>query len=72
MSMIWKRWHRLNVKAEVPLVRFHDLRHTAASLLLTRGVHPKVVQEMLGHSTIAMTLDVYSHVARRCTAKPRR
>jgi len=63
MSMIWKRWHRLNVKAEVPLVRFHDLRHTAASLLLTRGVHPKVVQEMLGHSTIAMTLDVYSHVA---------
>ncbi len=43
-------------------VRFHDLRHTAASLLLSAGVHPKVVQERLGHSTVALTLDVYSHV----------
>jgi integrase len=43
-------------------MRFHDLRHSAATILLTSGVHPKVVQERLGHSTIAMTLDVYSHV----------
>ena len=43
-------------------VRFHDLRHTAASLLLSAGVHPKIVQERLGHSTVALTLDVYSHV----------
>ena len=43
-------------------VRFHDLRHTAASLLFSKGVHPKVVQEMLGHSTITITLDTYSHV----------
>lgn len=40
----------------------HDLRHTAASLLLAKGVHPKVVQDLLGHSTISLTLDTYSHV----------
>ncbi len=49
-------------KAEIPVIRFHDLRHTAASLLLSQNVHPKVVQEMLGHATIAITLDLYSHV----------
>lgn len=43
-------------------VRFHDLRHTAATLLLSKGVNPKVVQEMLGHSTVTITLDTYSHV----------
>jgi len=43
-------------------IRFHDLRHTAATLMLGRGVHPKVVAEMLGHSQIAVTLDLYSHV----------
>jgi integrase len=43
-------------------MRFHDLRHTAATLMLTRGVHPKIVSEMLGHATIAITLDTYSHV----------
>jgi integrase len=43
-------------------IRFHDLRHTCATLLLTRGIHPKIVQELLGHSTIAITLDTYSHV----------
>ncbi len=42
-------------------VRLHDLRHTCATLLLTRAVHPKFVQELLGHSSIAMTLDRYSH-----------
>lgn len=48
--------------AEVPKIRFHDLRHTHATLLLQQGVHPKVVQERLGHSSITMTLDRYSHV----------
>jgi integrase len=43
-------------------MRFHDLRHTAATLLLSRGVHPKVVSEMLGHADIAITLRVYAHV----------
>ena len=42
--------------------RFHDLRHTCATLLLSRNVNPKIVSEMLGHATIAITLDTYSHV----------
>jgi integrase len=50
------------VKAGLPEIRFHDLRHTAATLLLSEGVHPKIVQEMLGHSQINLTLDTYSHV----------
>lgn len=48
--------------AGLPRVPFHALRHTAASLLLARGVHPRVVMEMLGHSTIALTMNTYSHV----------
>lgn len=48
--------------AKLPRIRFHDLRHTSASLLLAAGVHPKVVQERLGHSQIGITLDIYSHV----------
>ncbi|HYZ01850.1 MAG TPA: site-specific integrase, partial [Candidatus Binatia bacterium] len=43
-------------------IRIHDLRHTAATLLLKNGVHPKVVQEFLGHSSITLTLETYSHV----------
>lgn len=45
-----------------PRIRVHDLRHTTASLLLEVGTHPKVVQDLLGHSTIQLTLDTYSHV----------
>lgn len=45
-----------------PHIRFHDLRHTCATLLLAKGVHPKFVRELLGHATIAITLDTYSHV----------
>lgn len=48
--------------AGLPRVRFHDLRHTCATLLLKRGVHPKIVQELLGHSSISITLGTYSHV----------
>lgn len=48
--------------AGLPRIRFHDLRHTCATLLLSAGVHPKVVQELLGHSQISITLDTYSHV----------
>ncbi|HLY58238.1 MAG TPA: site-specific integrase [Stellaceae bacterium] len=54
---------RLVARAKgVPRVRFHDLRHSHATQLLADGVHPKVAQERLGHSTIATTLDLYSHV----------
>lgn len=49
-------------RAGLPRVRFHDLRHTAATLMLTQGVHPKIVSERLGHSTPMLTLTVYSHV----------
>ena len=49
--------------AGLPNVRVHDLRHTAATLQLQWGTNPKVVQEMLGHSTISITLDLYSHVS---------
>src|SRR5215218_2049318 len=52
----------LLIRAGLPRMRFHDLRHTCATLLLSRGVHPKFVQELLGHATIAITLDTYSHV----------
>ena len=48
--------------ARVPRIRFHDLRHCHATLLLQQGVHPKIVQERLGHATPAFTLHVYSHV----------
>jgi integrase len=47
--------------AGLPNVRFHDLRHSAATLLFAMGVHPKIVQELLGHSSVALTMDVYSH-----------
>jgi integrase len=53
---------KLLQKAGLPDVRFHDLRHSTATLLLSKGVHPKIVQEILGHSEISMTLDTYSHV----------
>jgi len=57
------RAYDTSVKASgLPRIRFHDLRHTHASLALAAGVHPKVVSERLGHSTVAITLDTYSHV----------
>ena len=49
-------------KAGLPSIRFHDLRHSCATMLLGMKVHPKIVQEILGHSQISMTLDIYSHV----------
>ena len=49
-------------KAGLPHIRFHDLRHTAATLLLEEGINPKVVQEMLGHAHISITLGLYAHV----------
>jgi integrase len=49
-------------KAGLPSIRFHDLRHTCATLLLAKGVHPRVVQDLLGHASVTLTLDTYSHV----------
>jgi integrase len=57
-----RAWDRLIKKLGYGHVRFHDARHTCATLLLKAGVHPKVVQQMLGHATYSTTMDIYSHV----------
>ena len=57
-----KRFQRAIAVAGLPAIRFHDLRHAAATILLAKGVHVKLVSEMLGHSSILLTLDTYSHV----------
>lgn len=58
---ISKGFVRLCKRAGLRRIRLHDLRHTHATLALQAGVHPKIVSERLGHSTVAFTLDVYSH-----------
>jgi len=55
-------WTRVLATTDLERIRFHDLRHSHATQMLAAGVHPKVAQERLGHSTIAITLDIYSHV----------
>jgi integrase len=50
-------------RADLPTMRIHDLRHSTATILLTQGVHPRVVMEALGHSQVSLTLDTYSHVS---------
>ena len=57
-----RAFYRIAGRAGVAPLRFHDLRHTHATLLLARGVHPKAVSERLGHASIGLTLDTYSHV----------
>jgi integrase len=59
---VTKRFQARLASASLPRMRFHDLRHGSASLLLSQGVHPRVVMELLGHSTIALTMNTYSHV----------
>ena len=58
-----RNFHRQLGRARVPRRRFHDLRHTFATLMLTANVHHRVVMEILGHSSISTTLDLYSHVS---------
>ncbi|MFH5182904.1 tyrosine-type recombinase/integrase [Paenibacillus sp. TAB 01] len=57
-----RTFYRLLSQSEVPHITFHDLRHTHATLLLTQGIHPKVVAERLGHADMRVTLEIYSHV----------
>lgn len=59
---ITDRFQRLAAEAGLSVMRLHDLRHTSATLALLAGIHPKVVQERLGHSSIMITMDTYSHV----------
>ena len=61
-STVSHTFNKVIRRAGLPHIRLHDLRHTHASLLLQAGTHPKIVQERLGHSSIRVTLDTYSHV----------
>lgn len=61
-SNVLKIFREILAKAGLPPIRFHDLRHTAATLMLKEGINPKIVQERLGHSDITLTLNTYSHV----------
>ncbi len=61
-TKVSEAFHKLCIKTDLKGIRFHDLRHTFASLMLMLGVSPKVVSEALGHSSIAFTLTVYSHI----------
>ncbi len=62
LTTLRRAFNKVLKQAGLPHMRFHDLRHSAATILLSRGTHPKVVQEILGHSQISITLDIYSHV----------
>lgn len=64
-----RKYHEFLRKYGLPSIRFHDLRHTFASLLLEAGESPKVIQELLGHSTITTTMDVYAHVTKKGKAR---
>ena len=61
-NSVSRAWNILANRAKVKRIRFHDAKHTHASLMLKQGTHPKIVQERLGHSSISITLDTYSHV----------
>jgi integrase len=56
-----RAWHRALSRADLPSMPFHATRHTAASLMVDAGINPRVAQERLGHASVAMTLDRYSH-----------
>jgi integrase len=62
-NTVSRAWTALASRAGVRVIRLHDARHTHASLMLKQGVHPKIVQERLGHASVQITLDTYSHVA---------
>ena len=61
-NIINRSFDPLLEKARLPPIRFHDLRHTCATLLLGKGIHPRIIQGILGHASIGLTLDTYSHV----------
>jgi integrase len=61
-NLLGRHFKPLLTRAELPAIRLHDLRHTCATILLVAGKHPKYVQELLGHASISITLDTYSHV----------
>ena len=70
-ARFFREFTRAVDRTDLPRIRLHDLRHGWATMALSAGVHPKVVQERLGHSSITVTLDVYSHVHRGSTRERR-
>lgn len=56
-----KQFQRFLIENDFPQIRFHDLRHTYATYMLANGINPKIVSTVLGHSTVSITLDIYSH-----------
>lgn len=67
-----KAFGRAVRESGLPRIRLHDLRHTHATLALEAGIHPKIVSERLRHSTVALTLDIYSHALQHMQSKPPR
>jgi integrase len=61
-NVLFRNIKPLLKRGGLPQIQFHDLRHTAATLMLLQGIHPKVVSEILGHASVSITLDLYSHV----------
>jgi integrase len=61
-NLMYRSFKPILKGAGLPQIRFHDLRHTCATIRFMKGQHPKRVQEFLGHASIAMTMDIYSHV----------
>jgi integrase len=61
-TVVTHQFHRFLEQSGLPQRRFHDLRHSCATLLLAQGVSPRVVMEILGHSHIALTMNTYTHV----------
>ncbi len=59
---VYRYFQRALAKAGLPRMRFHDLRHACASLLIAQGVHAKVISATLGHSNIGITMDIYGHL----------
>ena len=57
-----QKFHKILDNAKLRQIRFHNLRHSCATLLLAQGVHPRLVMEFLGHSQISLTMNTYSHV----------
>lgn len=57
-----RSWQRITAAAGLPHLRIHDMRHAHATIMLGQGVHPKIVSERLGHASVNITLDTYSHV----------
>jgi integrase len=60
--LVWEAFKRALTRADLPDIRIHDLRHTAATIMLAEGVNPRVVADLLGHTDVSITLNRYSHI----------